>query len=92
MMSLFPVLNLIGWRGALGVAAGAALAALPAYELGVFREAAAGQERVARVLAEHQIKRMEIENGRVDAAAAARLDSLRSGDGIGMPDDGFRRD
>lgn len=92
MTAVLAIVNLVGWRGAAGIAVGAALAMVPAYQLGVFREAAAAEERTARVLAERDIRQMEIENARVDAAAAARLNAVRGGDDGGMPDDGFRRD
>jgi hypothetical protein len=91
---LTQALSFIGWRGGLGLLAGAVLVMLPAYEAGVWTEAAACRERTGRAIAEHDIQRMERENGKIAAAAAARARAGAVGaDGDGrMPDDGFRRD
>lgn len=82
----------VGTRGAVGLAAGAALAAVPSFHLGRWTEAVAAEERVGRVLAENDIKRLGAENARVDAALAARLAADRRFGGSGLSDDGFRRD
>ena len=96
MILLARAAALLGWRGALGTALGALLAAAPAYHAGVWTERAAGRERIGRAIAEHELQRMENENGKIAAAAAARARIGRADDdgrdGGGLPDDPFRRD
>ena len=84
--------TLLGWRGAIGLAVGALLAALPAYELGVWTEAAVGRERIARSLAERDVLQMEIENARIDSANSARSAAIAGASGRGVSNDGYRRD
>lgn len=90
------ILALFGWRGALGAALGAVIAAMPAYHAGKWTEGAASESRVEAALAARDLKVMEAENDRIDAARRARLRSdRRSRDASasgGMPNDGFRRD
>ena len=90
------LVSFVGLRGMIGVAAGAALATAPAYQTGRWVESVAAEERLARVLAEHDAARMEAENARIGKALEARRRAWNrvSGtrDGRGLPDDGFRRD
>ncbi len=94
MILLARLVAQVGWRGVLGLIAGAAMATVPAYHIGTWIERLVGEERTQRALAERDIQRMEQENAKVVAAAAARARAAASGadrDG-GVSDDGFRRD
>ncbi|MBJ3774809.1 hypothetical protein [Acuticoccus mangrovi] len=94
-MNPLSLLSLLGWRGTVAAIGGALVATLPAYEVGRWREGAATEARIAKALAEHELKRMEAENGRIDRALAARHDAVAGGGGTGdgrLPDDGYRRD
>jgi len=96
-MSWGAILATIGGRGALAALVAAAVAAAPAYHAGRWVEAAAAEERLARMLAEHAAARLEAENERigraVEARRRARVHTSGGGDdGGGLRDDGFRRD
>lgn len=94
MIALAQLVTFVGWRGGVGLLAGALLAAVPAYQAGIWTESAACRERTFRAIAEHDLQRMEQENDRIAAAQAARARAgadRADGDG-GLPDDGFRRD
>lgn len=95
-MTWGALLAAVGGRGALGVAVGAALMAAPAYQAGRWVEAAAAEERLARILAERERARLEAENERIGRAVEARRGagraSPRGSDDGRMPDDGYRRD
>lgn len=90
------VLAAFGWRGAVGLAIGAVVATVPAYQAGKWTESAAAEARVEAALAKHRIETMERHNDRIDAAYQARLRSDRisrdNRDAGGMPNDGYRRD
>jgi hypothetical protein len=96
-MSWGAILAAIGGRGLIAALVAAVVAAAPAYHAGRWVEAAAAEERLARVLAEHAAARLEAENERIGKAFEARRraggDTSGGGnDGSGLPDDGFRRD
>lgn len=95
MTALVRIVALVGWRGAVGLLAGGAIAASAALPLGRWVERQVCSERIARGHAEERLQEMENENARINAALDARRradrDSLGAGDG-GLPDDGFRRD
>jgi len=93
--AVLELLVLVGWRGAIAAAVGGVVAGLAAFPAGRFVERAVCHERVDRVVAEHELTRMELHNARIDAALAARVRADRDGrepGGSGLPDDGFRRD
>ncbi|WP_108661167.1 hypothetical protein [Acuticoccus kandeliae] len=95
MTLMVRIVALLGWRAAVGMGLGALLATVPAYQLGKWTEGAAAQERVARILVERDVKRMEAENARIEKALAARRDAISHGGGAAggrLPDDGYRRD
>ena len=96
MTVLLRLLALIGWRGAVGAAVGAAVAGLPAYQAGKWTEGAATEARIEAALATRDLKRREADDERIDAAIAARLASDRASrpgaDGGGVSDDGYKRD
>ncbi len=95
MTALFSLIGFVGWRGAICAALGAVLAGGAALPLARWVERQACAERIGRVLAQHDLQKMELDNARIDAALDARRradhDSFGADDG-GLPDDGFRRD
>ncbi|MEM8663341.1 MAG: hypothetical protein AAGF49_04370 [Pseudomonadota bacterium] len=87
--------SMVGWRGMAGALLGALVAGTGTYHAGRLVERAACAERIEKRLAQHDLKLMERNNARLDAAIAARRrldrDRVRDDDGR-LPDDGFRRD
>lgn len=96
MIGIVQIGAALGLRGGIGIAVGAALAIVPAYQAGKWTEAAAADERIGRVLAQYRSQQMEQGNDRISRASAARVEAGRSDrslpDGSGLSDDGFRRD
>ncbi|MEM9221485.1 MAG: hypothetical protein AAGB11_03665 [Pseudomonadota bacterium] len=95
MSILTSLWSLMGWRGAAGLAIGVMLAGTAGYHAGRVVVGAAFKERLERRLAEFELRRLERENDRTDAALAARRQAERAPfDDLagGLPDDGFRRD
>lgn len=94
MIVLAQIAAFVGWRGGVSFLAGAVLATVPAFQAGVFTQTQVCQERVARSIATHDLRRMELENDRIADAKAARLraGAQHSDSAGGMRDDAFRRD
>jgi hypothetical protein len=96
MSLLARLLAVAGWRTMAIAAAGAAVAAVPAWHTGRWMEERAAEARCARDLAQWRAEWLEAENDRIGKAAEARHRAglaPRDGDGGGgLPDDGFRRD
>ena len=95
MIVLLNLVTAIGWRGAVGLAVGGMAASLAAFPTGRWVERAVCVERIGRATADEQLREMELQNARIDAALQARRSADRDGldaAGGGLPDDGFRRD
>lgn len=95
MSVLSRLVGLFGWKGFLGLAAGAFLASASAYPLGRYVEKVACAERIARRVAEHDLERMREFDAKIEAALAARRTADGDVRGIAdgqLQDDGFRRD
>jgi hypothetical protein len=96
VIAVVRLLSAVGWRGLAGAVVGAAMTVVPAYQAGKWFERAAAQERIARILAERAVERLELRNERIGRALEARRGVARAGgdaDGAGgLQDDGYRRD